>query len=220
MSHPRGSEWGLGGVQRVAVVVAHPDDETLWAGGLLLNHPEWSTFIVSLCRGQDPERAPRFHQALEYLGAKGTMGDIDDGPDQVPLPPLMVQDAILSLLPVWDYDLLLTHAPEGEYTRHRRHEEIARAVQELCRRGDLSARRLLEFAYEDGGRAYYPRPRQDAVLQLPLSDGIWAQKYHLITRIYGFEENGWEARTTPRVEAFRAVGWGMGDGGWGIGVVS
>jgi len=32
----------------VAVIVAHPDDETLWAGGLLIDHPEWDVFVACL----------------------------------------------------------------------------------------------------------------------------------------------------------------------------
>jgi LmbE family N-acetylglucosaminyl deacetylase len=29
----------------VAVIIAHPDDETLWAGGIILSHPSWLWFI-------------------------------------------------------------------------------------------------------------------------------------------------------------------------------
>ena len=60
-----------GRTPQVAVIVAHPDDETLWTGGLLLSHPEWSPFIVTLCRGEDSDRAPKFFKAMECLGAKG-----------------------------------------------------------------------------------------------------------------------------------------------------
>jgi len=193
---------GTGGFRHVAVVVAHPDDETLWAGGLLLSHPEWSTFIVTLCRGEDPDRASRFRKALERLRAEGAMGVLDDGPDQRPLDATRVQEAILALLPERRYDLLLTHDPNGEYTRHRRHEEVSRAVRALWRRGVLRARNLWQFAYEDGGRAYAPRPREDADLRLPLPDALWAQKYSLITDIYGFGEATWEARAVTRMEAF------------------
>ena len=191
------------GNTRVAVVVAHPDDETLWAGGLLLMHPEWSPFIVTLCRGSDPDRAPRFLKALERLNAKGSMAYLDDGPDQIPIPAPMVEDAILSLLPGRDYDILLTHAPDGEYTRHRRHEEVSRAVQALCREGGLRARSLWHFAYEDGGGTHAPLPRTDADLKLPLSGGVWTRKHDIITEVYGFGEASWEAQALPRMEAFR-----------------
>jgi len=187
---------------RVAVVVAHPDDETLWAGGLLLNHPEWSPVIVTLCRGKDPDRAPKFRKALACLGAAGAMGDLDDGPDQIPLPAPMVRDAILSLLPGREYDLLLTHAPHGEYTFHRRHEEVSQAVRSLWRDGVLRAPRLWQFAYEDGGGAYPPRPRKDADLRLPLAEAVWARKYDIITGVYGFDAASWEARAVSRTEGF------------------
>lgn len=187
---------------RVAVVVAHPDDETLWAGGLLLSHPEWLPFIVTLCRGKDPDRAPKFLRVLARLGAKGAMGDLDDGPDQVPLPSSVVKDTILALLPKREYDLLLTHAPHGEYTWHRRHGEVSRAVQALWREGDLRAKRMWQFSYEDGGGAYAPRPRMGADLTLPLPDEVWTRKYGIITEVYGFGEASWEALAVTRTEAF------------------
>lgn len=187
---------------RVAVVVAHPDDETLWAGGLLLSHPEWVPFIATLCRGKDPDRAPKFMKALRRLGAKGAMGDLDDGPEQTPLDPSLLKDVILSLLPGRDFDLLLTHAPQGEYTWHRRHREVSQAVQDLWRDGQLRAKRMWQFAYEDGGGAYAPRARTGADLTLPLADEVWAEKLGIITDLYGFGKDSWEALAVSRSEAF------------------
>ncbi|MEI8037074.1 MAG: PIG-L family deacetylase [Verrucomicrobiota bacterium] len=190
------------GIRRVAVVVAHPDDETLWAGGLLLSHPAWSPFIVTLCRGKDPDRAPKFRSALDCLNAQGRMGDLDDGPEQVPLPDNLVRDTILELLPGRDYDLLLTHSPSGEYTSHRRHEEVSQAVLGLWRDGILRVKKLWQFAYEDGGGTHRPRPRMSASLRVPLSDALWMRKYDIITRVYGFSPVSWEAQVIPRTEAF------------------
>lgn len=191
---------------RVAVIVAHPDDETLWAGGLLLSHPEWSTFIVSLCRGEDPDRVPRFRKALERLNSVGAMGTLDDGAEQYPLSSKHVKDAIMALLPRRNFDLLLTHAPQGEYTWHRRHGETSRAVKELWREGHLLAGALWQFAYEDGGGAYPPRPQKKPSLHLPLSEAVWAEKFGIISQIYGFEASSWEARATSRTEAFNCFG--------------
>jgi LmbE family N-acetylglucosaminyl deacetylase len=191
-----------GRTPQVAVIVAHPDDETLWTGGLLLSHPEWSPFIVTLCRGEDSDRAPKFFKAMECLGAKGAMGNLDDGSDQFPLSSKRVKDAILSLLPSLDFDLLLTHAPQGEYTWHRRHGEVSRAVRELWRDGRLRGRSLWQFAYEDGGGAYAPRPQVDASFLISLPDAIWARKYKIISEVYGFQEASWEASAVTRAEAF------------------
>jgi hypothetical protein len=35
---------------------------------------------------------------------------------------------------------------------------------------------------------------------------IWQKKYDIITRIYGFAEDSFEAKTTPRLEAFWRFG--------------
>lgn len=191
--------------RRVAVIVAHPDDEVLWAGGLLLNHPEWSTFVAVLTRSEDPDRAPRFHRVRQRLGAAGAMGDLDDGPGQRPLSNAILSEAILALLPERDYDIILTHSLRGEYTRHRRHEETSRAVWSLCSQGLLTTRSLCLFAYEDGQGTYLPRADEQATLRLPLSDRIWREKRNLLTEVYGLAETSWEARTTPREEAFRCL---------------
>lgn len=185
-----------------AVIVAHPDDETLWAGGMILAHRQWRWFVAALCRASDPNRAPRFYRALERLGATGAMADLDDGSTQPPLDEANMQQAVLSLLPQRHFDLLLTHGPAGEYTRHRRHEETSRAVVALWKEGTISAGALWLFAYEDGGRRYPPRADERADLRQVLSQDLWNEKYCIITEVYGFAADSWEARTTPREEAF------------------
>ena len=42
--------------ENAVVIVAHPDDETLWAGGTILMHPETHWTILTLCRTSDPDR--------------------------------------------------------------------------------------------------------------------------------------------------------------------
>jgi LmbE family N-acetylglucosaminyl deacetylase len=186
----------------VALVVAHPDDETLWAGGTILSHPSWNCNIVTLCRASDSERASKFARALLDLGASGDMADLDDGPDQRPLQESDVQRTILSLLPRDHFDLVITHNPSGEYTRHLRHEETSRAVISLWHAGRLEAGELWTFAYEDGGKRYLPRAIETAPIYILLPDTIWQTKYRIITGTYGFSPGGFEAQTTPRAEAF------------------
>lgn len=184
------------------VIVAHPDDETLWTGGTMLMHPESEWTVITLCRKSDPDRAPRFFKALKGLHAAGIMGDLDDGPEQTSLDTRKVQATILELLPSDGFDLIITHSPCGEYTRHRRHEETAKAVKALWESKGLFAKELWMFAYEDGGGKYVPRAIDDADFKVELPDEIWRIKYDIIRNVYGFSPESFEAKTTPKEEAF------------------
>ena len=185
-----------------AVVVAHPDDETLWAGGMILMHPTWCWSVATLCRGSDPDRAPKFAKVTDEFGADGVMADLDDGPEQMPLDLIVVQEGILSVLRATDYDLIITHSLFGEYTRHRRHEETGRAVLGLWEAGRLSTKQLWMFAYDDSCKRHLPRPVPGAHKLLSLPDDVWRRKHSIITDIYGFRSNSFEARTVSSKEAF------------------
>lgn len=187
---------------RAAVVVAHPDDEVLWCGGWILAHPQWHWRIVTLCRAGDPDRAPKFRKVLDHLHAKGAMADLDDGPEQLPLDPQVVRKSVLGVLPDAAFDLILTHGPRGEYTRHRRHEECCRAVAQLWRDGRIRTKQLWFFAYDDGGRTHPPRVSGSAHRRIHLTEDEWREKHRLITGIYGFHPDSWEALATPREEGF------------------
>lgn len=187
---------------KCAVIVAHPDDETLWAGGTILLHPDTVWTVVTMCRESDTDRATRFSKALEEYGAKGTMGDLDDGPEQKPLDFKLLQNTIMELLPSERFDLIITHSRWGEYTRHLRHEETAKAVFNLWNSDRLHAEHVLSFAYEDGGKQYLPRAERNTDFPIELPEQIWQKKYQIMTEIYGFGEDSFEAKTTPRREAF------------------
>jgi LmbE family N-acetylglucosaminyl deacetylase len=190
------------------VIVAHPDDETLWAGGTLLMHPDSRWTIVSLTRKSDPDRASKFHKVMEQYHAIGILGDLDDGPEPKPLRTIDVEDAIMDLLPSSRYDLVLTHSLWGEYTRHRRHEEVAKAVMALRESQRVSTGDLWMFAYEDGGGKYLPRPAANADVCIRLPQDLWRRKYEILTGGYGYAADSFEAKTAPKEETF----WVMGKG--------
>jgi LmbE family N-acetylglucosaminyl deacetylase len=186
----------------VAVIVAHPDDETLWAGGTILSHPAWKCFIVCLCRRSDEDRSSRFYNVLRILKAEGIMGDLDDGPEQKPLERNEVEQTILKLIPAGPFDLIISHNPNGEYTRHIRHEETGKAVIKLWNADKISTTELWTFAYTDDNKKHYPMSDENADICRTLMKRIWLRKYRIITETYGFEKNGFEAQTTPREESF------------------
>lgn len=186
----------------VLIIVAHPDDEILWAGGTLLNNPLWDCFIISLCRKDDADRAPKFYNVLNALKAKGIMGNLDDEPEQTPLNTNDIQQIIEDLLPKTDFDLIITHNLSGEYTKHLRHQEVSKAVMRLWRDDKIKADTLWAFAYEDGNKAYLPKAVEQAHIYNVLPKAIWLRKYDLMTQTYGFKKDSWEAKTTPKAEAF------------------
>lgn len=119
---------------RKRLIVAHPDDETLWAGGLLLRHPgQWSVLCCSM-PDTDPERADAFYVACERLGARGTLIAQRDRRD-TPLD--------MSALDVGECDVIVTHGLAGEYG-HPHHAQVAAAVRE---RATVP---VIGFGYESG----------------------------------------------------------------------
>ena len=168
----------------------------------MLMHQKMKWTILTLCRKSDADRASKFFRAVKEYGAEGLMGDLDDGPQHRPLDIELVRQTIIDLLPNKKFDIIITHSTSGEYTRHLRHEETGRAVLELWRSGRLSAGQVLAFAYEDGLKQYLPKAIRGADLFVELPEKVWHKKYDIITNVYGFGPESFEAQTTPRQEAF------------------
>ena len=130
------------------------------------------------------------------------MGDLDDEPEQKPLSNDKVELSILDTLPQTHFDLIITHNPKSEYTRHLRHEETSKAVISLWHDSKISTNQFWAFAYEDGNKAYYPKAIENTSIYKVLEASVWQKKYDIITSVYGFEKDSWEAKTTPKAESF------------------
>ena len=77
-------------MKNALVIVAHPDDETIWMGGTILKNKNWKWTILSLCRKNDADREPKFMEVCSFYGAEGIISDLDDEK----LKPLQVNEVI------------------------------------------------------------------------------------------------------------------------------
>ncbi len=111
-----------------ALIVAHPDDETLWAGGLLLRFPDRDWTVIACSTPQkDPRRAAEFLNACVVLGVQGRVLPVVDSNMWVPLHASQVLEAIQTGL--CNFDCVVTHGYAGEYG-HMHHQQIHKFVKQ------------------------------------------------------------------------------------------
>jgi len=106
-------------VSRTLVVVAHPDDESVWCGGYLLEHPNTDVCCCGV-PDKDPERLGHFFQACEILGANGFVIGQNCKSDN--LEPAQMFACT--------YSNIITHNELGEYG-HPLHIKVHYAMKEL-----------------------------------------------------------------------------------------
>lgn len=109
---------------RIGVVTAHPDDETLWAGGLMITRP-WHAWTVLCATASGPREAE-----LRTLGARHRFEVWSAGlPDERGTDlERQFTEALRCDVDPDAWDLLLTHGPSGEYG-HPHHIAVHRAVR-------------------------------------------------------------------------------------------
>lgn len=193
---------------KALMIVAHPDDEVIWAGGLILKNPDWSWTIISLCRADDPDRAPKFEKACKILNSKPIIADLDDESGE-PLKQTIIKEKILSEIQGKKFDKVFTHGKNGEYG-HIRHLDIHKAVTSLFKNKRLAAKELWYFDYVHGkeksghdNKTIIPIPNKNGDLIVELTNKEHKKKLSIVTDIYGYVPPIIETQACAKQEAFK-----------------
>ena len=189
-----------------AVIVATPGDETLWAGGVLLLHPETKWSIVSLCGKSEPESEKKFAKALKELGTSGQMGNFEAGAGRTPPSGYKIQKTILSLLFSERFDVIITPSLWPEGGQDIMSKLAAKSILALTRTGRLIAKQIWQFAYEKNRHDSSIVPAREADIYIGLAEDIRQKKYDILTNVYGYTAEDIKTKTAPNDESFWVLG--------------
>lgn len=186
------------------VIVAHPDDETIWMGGTIKKFRGIRWTIFSLCRKDDPDRAPKFARVCRYYQARGLMSNLEDeGIMGIKNSLPEIKKRLVRPFAKRKFTYIFTHGANGEYG-HARHRGVHRAVKELVQKKILRCQRLIFFAYRVNHyrRIINPAPKNMS-LWVKLNKKELAAKKNVVKKLYGFSAQSFENVSCLAQETFK-----------------
>lgn len=192
-------------MKKILVVVAHPDDELIWMGGMILrNKNKWNTTVLCLTRSSDPDRKPKFIKVAKELGFRGFIYDLDDTTNE----PWNEKEVVSIIKKFCNqfYDIVFTHGSNGEYG-HLRHKETHNIINKLIEDKILKTKSLMNFNYLRRENYFqgYCIPNLNTNNFIKLKNKELIIKKHLIQNVYGYQQGGFEEKSCNQVESFKKI---------------
>ena len=109
------------------MIVAHPDDESLFGGEALTSSSGWT--VICVTNGTNEQRRCEFIEAMSSIGVNYTMlghfDHLESGNFSGRL-----DEQLQELLEEFPYEMVVTHNERGEYS-HPQHRAVHRIVRRL-----------------------------------------------------------------------------------------
>lgn len=121
-------------MQNVLIMIAHPDDETIFGANELLDKTA-NRFVLCFTNAKHPVRNKEFFETLKIVQADGAMLDFHDAMDDNwsnLQNNEIIKHAVLPNIPDEKPDLIVSHDSNGEYghVQHKRVHTIAKDLAE------------------------------------------------------------------------------------------
>lgn len=147
----------LSGVKNL-MIVAHPDDDTLWGGAHLTDDREGKYLVVSVTAGCVEHRSKEFTNAIKYSKDVPFMLGYKDRDDKNLIDKgsifnwesnykSLIFNDIYKIITYKKWNKVVTHSPEGEENHHRHHRWTSSIVTNVYKNTNPKGNSLFYFGH-------------------------------------------------------------------------